>query len=117
MLTHEQRKLFNAACGDLAKQLKWHGFTLTKDDYRHMLAGTVLGWRTLPAWDNGDGMHGVIMLGGSSLNLHKSECTDCITMAFLLGDDPSTQGMDCKPVKWGPIVKGARGIRDSEEQM
>jgi hypothetical protein len=36
-------------------------------------------------------------------------------MAFLLGDDPRTQGMDCKPVKWSPLIKAARGIRDSDD--
>ena len=47
-MSDAQRRLLNAACGDLT-QLRWHGFRLTKDDYRHLLSGTVLGWRTMPA--------------------------------------------------------------------
>jgi hypothetical protein len=105
-----QRRLFNSACGDLSEQLRWHGYWLTKDDWRHLFSGTVLGFRTLPAWDNGDGRQGVIMLGGSSLNLTKSEATDAITMAFMLGDDPSVQHIDSPAVRWCDVICLARGI-------
>jgi len=115
--TNAQRRLLNATCNDLARQLRWHGCYLRKDGWRHLISGTVLGFQSLPAWDFGDGRQGIIMLGGSSLDLTKSQCTDAITLLFILGDDPSTQGMDCKPVKWSPLIKAARGIRDSEEQM
>lgn len=108
MLTDAQRRLLNAACGDLAKQIRWHGFAMSKDDYRHLFAGTVLGWRTLPAYDMGDGRTGVIMLGGSSLDLRKEECTQAIEMAFALGDDPSSQGLSFPPVKWCEKVELAR---------
>lgn len=114
MMSVEQQRLLNAACGDLAGQIRWHGFRLSKDDFRHLLSGTVLGWRTLPAWDQGDGRTGVIMLGGSSLNLHKAECVDAITMAFHLGDDPSSQGLNAKPVRWCAVIRAARGITDEE---
>lgn len=112
-MSDAQRRLLNAACGDLT-QLRWHGFRLTKDDYRHLLSGTVLGWRTMPAWDNGDGRQGVIMLGGSSLDLSQSQATDAITMAFVVGDDPSSQGIDAKPVRWCDKVLLARGFNPQE---
>jgi hypothetical protein len=111
-MSDAQRRLLNAACGDLAAQLRWHGFRLTKDDWRHLFSGTVLGWRTMPAWDNGDGRQGVVMLGGSSLDLSKSQATDAITMAFRLGDDPSDQGIDASPVRWCAVVCLARYITD-----
>jgi hypothetical protein len=113
MLSREQQKLLNAACGDLV-QIKWHGFRLTKDDYRHLFSGTVLGWRTLPAYDNGDGRTGVIMLGGSSLNLSKEECSQAITMAFHFGDDPQSQGIDSPPARWCDVVCLARGFTPAE---
>ena len=115
--TLEQRKLLNAACGDLAGQLVWHGNRLTKDDWRHVLCGTVLGWRLMPAVDIGDGRPGMIMLGGSSLNLRKEECTDAITMAFHIGDHPEEQGLKSPPVRWGHVVRGARGIADDEDEL
>lgn len=72
-MTDAQRRLLNAACGDLAAHLPWHGgVRLTKDDYRHMIAGTLLGWRTMPGIDRGEGQHGWIMLGGSSLDLSRA---------------------------------------------
>lgn len=114
MMTDAQRRLFNAACGDLGDQLCWHGFRLSKDDYRHLFSGTVLGWRTLPAYDSGDGRTGVIMLGGSSLDLTRSQATDAITMAFHLGDDPASQNIQATPVRWCDVVMLARGIREWE---
>lgn len=110
--TQEQRNLLNAACGDLSAQIAWHGFKLSKDDWRHMLAGTILGWRMMPAIDRGQGAPGWIMLGGSSLDLNKEQCTDAITQAFLIGDDPETQGLKCAPVRWCKSVCGARWITD-----
>ena len=109
MVTEEQRRTLNAACGDLAKHVRWHGFKLDKDDFRHFLAGTVKGFRMVPGWDNGDGKRGFVMLGASSLTLTKSECMDAITMAFSLGDDPSSQGLDIEPIKWSRTVMIARG--------
>ena len=45
MMTPKQQRMLNAICGDLAAGLSWHGQRLTKDDWRHMVAGTMLGWR------------------------------------------------------------------------
>lgn len=114
MMSRDQQKLLNAACGDLADQIKWHGFKLSKDDWRHLLAGTMLGWRLMPGIDRGEGQAGLIMLGGSSLDLKKSECIDAITQAFLIGDDPGTQGLKSPPVRWGPAVCKARWITDEQ---
>jgi len=115
-LTEQQRKILNAACGDLAAQISWHGFRLTKDDWRHMLSGTMLGWRMMPGVDLGDGRPaGLIMLGGSSLNLSKAQCIDAITMAFAIGDAPESQGLDSKPVRWGQAVCKARWLAEETE--
>lgn len=114
MPKREQLNLLNAACGDLSKQISWHGFRLSLDDWRHMLSGTILGWRMMPAIDKGEGAAGLIMLGGSSLDLSKDQCTDAITQAFLIGDDPSTQGLKSKPVRWCRSVCGARWIVSEE---
>lgn len=111
-----QRRLLNAACGDLSRQLKWHGFKLSHEGWRHFFAGCVLGNQALPAWDFGDGRQGVIFIGRSSKELSKSNATDCITMAFMLGDDPSSQKIDAPPVDWCDVVKLARGIRAYEEE-
>jgi hypothetical protein len=116
-MTRKQQKLLNCACGDLAKQLPWHGFRLDKEGYRHFFAGTVLGEQPVPAWDYGDGRVGVIYIGRSSKDLNKEQASKAIDMAFLLGDDPKDQHMDSPPVKWCATIRAHRGIRDSEEQM
>ena len=114
MMSRDQQKLFNAACGDLAKPINWHGNRLSKDDWRHFISGTILGWRLMPAYDRGEGSPGFIMLGGSSLDLTKSQCTDAITMAFHIGDHPEEQRLTCKPVRWSQTIRLARGIGDDE---
>ena len=115
MLTEQQRKIFNAACGDLSAQINWHGFKLSKDDWRHLISGTKLGWRMMPGIDRGEGAPVFIMLGGSSLDLSKNQCSDAITQAFLLGDDPSTQGIKSAPVRWCESVCKARYLVKENE--
>ena len=92
-MTDAQRKMLNAICGDLADQVNWHGNKLSKDDWRHMLSGTMLGWRMMPAINRGEGAAGFIMLGGSSLDLSKSLAMDAITCGLEIGDNPSGQGV------------------------
>ena len=113
-MTDAQRRLLNSACGDLAQQINWHGNRLSKDDWRHFIAGTVLGWRMLPAYDRGEGAPGFVMLGGSSLNLTKDQCIEAITIAFHIGDDPQSQGINAKPVRWCQVICLARFIADEQ---
>jgi 2-keto-3-deoxy-galactonokinase len=110
LITEEQKRMLNAACGDLAAQVRWHGFRMAKDDWRHFLCGTVMGWRMMPGYDRGQGAPGFVMLGGSSLKLTKAQATEAIEMAFHIGDHPEEQGLTCKPVDWCLVIKLARGI-------
>jgi len=115
MLREPQRRFFNDICGDLADQLPWHGgIRLTKDDYRHMIAGTVLGWRTMPGISRDGEPRGWIMLGGSSLDLTKDQCADAITLALTLGDKPWDQGLDAERVRWGYSVLRGLGYSDDD---
>lgn len=109
-MTDKQRRMLNAVCGDLAAQLPWHGFRLSKDDYRHMLAGTILGWRTFPGIDRGEGAPGFIMLGGSSLDLSRREAADAITCGLHIGDHPESQRLPSKRVRWCDVVLLGLGI-------
>lgn len=112
-MSDAQRRLLNSACGDLAAQISWHGRRLSKDDWRHLLCGSILGWRMMPGIDMNDGRDpGFIMLGGSSLNLSKTQATEAITAAFSIGDAPETQGLKCEPVRWGPTICLARWITE-----
>lgn len=115
-MTDGQRRLLNAACGDL-EQIDWLGNRLSKNDWRHLISGTVLGWRVVPGIDMGDGPRGIVMLGGSSLDLTRTQATEAIVMAFHIGDVPSEQGLDCKPVRWSTVVRMARGISDSDDEL
>lgn len=103
-MTDKQRRMLNAVCGDLAAQLSWHGNRLSKDDWRHMVAGTILGWRMMPAIDRGEGAQGFIMLGGSSLKLSRSQAAEAITALLQIGDHPDEQGLSAKPVRWSDVV-------------
>lgn len=113
-MTTKQRKMLNAVCGDLAAQIPWHGFRLHKDDYRHMLAGTILGWRSFPGICRGEGAPGFIMLGGSSLSLSKTQARDAITVGLHIGDHPDEQGLKCKPVHWCDVIYLALGFNPED---
>lgn len=113
-MTVEQRKMLNCICGDLADQIRWHGNRLSKDDWRHMLSGTVLGWRMLPGINVGNGSPGFIYLGGSSKDLSKSQASDAITMAIQIGDHPDEQGLGCKPVRWCRTALIGMGFNPSD---
>ena len=115
MLTHQQQKILNAACGDLSAQVAWHGNRLSKDDWRHFIAGTVLGWRMLPGIPMGVGAPGFVMLGGSSMDLKKAQCIEAITLVFSIGDAPwDYEPTQKKRVMWCDAVCLARHITDSE---
>lgn len=103
-ITPEQRRMLNAICACLADQLKWHGVKLSKDDYRHLICAVILGWRMIPGVDTGNGHAGFVMLGGSSKDLTKSQASEAITMAVHIGDCPTEQGLDAKPIRWSDTV-------------
>lgn len=103
-ITEAQKRMLNAVSGDLARQIIWHGNRMDKDDWRHFLSGHALGWRMMPAFDNGQGAPGFIMLGGSSLKLSRTRAADAITMGLAIGDRPEEQGLKCKPVHWSDAV-------------
>lgn len=111
-MSRKQQKLLNAACQDLGDQLRWHGIVFDKDDYRHLLAAVVLGERMVPGIQTGYGNPGLIRMSRSSKELTKTQATECIRMAFDIGDNPGDQGILALPVRWCEVVTLARFITD-----
>jgi hypothetical protein len=109
-----QRRMLNAVCGDLANQIDWHGCKLDKDDWRHFLCGVATKARFIPGYNNGEGAPGFISLGKSSLKTTKSEMKDAITVGLNIGDAPSDQGLNCKPVRWCDAVLLGLGFNPNE---
>jgi hypothetical protein len=114
-MTRKQQKLLNAACGDLAEQLRWHGIRMGKDDYRHLLSAVVLGERLVPGVNTGNGNPGLIRMARSSRELSKSDATEAIRMAFDIGDNPGDQGLPARPVRWCEVIVKARWFTDEQE--
>ena len=112
-MTRQQQKLLNCACGDLT-QMRWHGQLFDKDDYRHLLAAVVLGERLVPGINTGYGNPGLIRMSRSSKELTKSQATDCIRMAFDIGDNPGDQGIKALAVRWCEVIVKARWFVDDE---
>ncbi len=113
-MSDNQRKMLNAVCADLSNQISWHGNRMGKDDWRHMVSGTMLGWRMMPAIDRGEGAAGFIMLGGSSLDLTRSQAADAITLLIQIGDDPASQGLKAVPVHWSDVVLLGMGFNPND---
>lgn len=113
-MTRKQQKLLNAACGDLADNLRWHGHRFDKDDYRLLLCAVVLGERLVPGVNQGLGAPGLVRMGRSSKDLTKTQATEAIRMAFDIGDNPRDQGIDRDGIRWGRAVVLARFIVPDE---
>jgi hypothetical protein len=113
-MTRQQQKLLNAACGDLADNLRWHGIVFSKDDFRHLISAVVLGERLVPGINTGMGPPGLVRMSRSSLEMNKTEATTAIRMAFDIGDNPGDQGLDAPPIRWGATVCLARYVTDDE---
>lgn len=113
-MTRKQQKMLNAACGDLANQLRWHGYRFDKDSYRHFLSAVVLGEIMVPGINTGMGNPGLIRMARSSKELTKSEATEAIQLAFDIGDNPQDQGLNVRPVRWCEVIVKARWIADDE---
>jgi len=114
----DQNDLLQPICRDLSRCLTWYGFKLSQDDWRHFLSGTVKGFRMLPGINRGKGAPGFVMLGGSSRDLLKAECTEAIELAFALGDAPwEYEPTQTKPVHWCDVVMIARGFNPSDFEV
>lgn len=114
--TTEQNKLLQPACRDLSRGLDWQSngelVRLSEDEWRWLVCADILGQRAVR------GIHGgVVMLGGSSRQLRKQECTDAITLIFSIGDAPWDYGLDQNRITWCDIVMAARGIRASDDEL
>lgn len=109
-MSRKQQNLLNAACADLAANMRWHGIVFSKDDFRGLLSACVLGERIVPGVNTGHGAPGLIRMARSSTELTKSQATEAIRMAFDIGDYPADQGLSCAAVRWGPVVCLARFV-------
>lgn len=104
-MTDAQRRLLNAICDDLAKGIKfWHGERFSKDDFRHLICGCVLGDRIVRGINTGERRAGLIRMARSSKELTKSEATEAIHMGLDVGERPEDQDLDCRPVRWCAVV-------------
>lgn len=114
VMTRKQQKMLNAICGDL-EQIIWHGgYRMDKDDWRHIIAGTVLGHRFVRGINTGYGDPGLITLARSSLDLSKSKAVDAINLALEVGDHPEDQGLTCPPVRWSDTVLRGLGFNPED---
>ena len=104
MHTPKQRRMLNAVCGDLAKQIDWHGCRMDKDDWRHFLCAVATKAKFVPGWRSGEGDAGFICLGKSSLKTTKSEMKIAINIGLDIGNEPGDQGLQSKPVLWCDAV-------------
>lgn len=114
LMTRKQQNLLNAACQDLSANIRWHGIVLSKDDWRHVISGTILGDRLIPGINRGEGNPGMIRLPRSSLELSRSKATEAIRTAFDIGDYPQDQGLDIPPIRWSATVCLARFVAQDE---
>jgi hypothetical protein len=79
--TLAQNDKLQSVCGDIARQVTWHGQKLSRDDWRHILVASYRkGQRAVPGIDGG-----FVVLGASSKDLSVTECSDVIEVAHAFG--------------------------------
>jgi len=82
-----QNDRLNAMCGDVAKQVVWHGQRLTRDDWRHMFVASFRkGQKVVPGIDGG-----FVVLGASSRQLTEAECSECLELIAAFGAEHNVQ--------------------------
>jgi len=82
-----QNDRLNAMCGDVAKQVVWHGQRLSRDDWRHMFVASFRkGQKVVPGIDGG-----FVVLGASSRQLTEAECSEVIELLFAFGAEHNVQ--------------------------
>lgn len=86
--TLQQNKMLQSICDALSKQLRWHGFALSKDEWRWLICAAVLRLKIVPGIPLGDGAPGVVSLGGSSRALSVAQGTEAIRLGLHIGDAP-----------------------------
>jgi len=82
-----QNDRLNAMCGDVAKQVVWHGQRLSRDDWRHMFVASFRkGQKVVPGIDGG-----FVVLGASSRQLTEAECSECLELIAAFGAEHNVQ--------------------------
>lgn len=82
-----QNDRLNAMCGDVARQVVWHGQRLSRDDWRHMFVASFRkGQKVVPGIDGG-----FVVLGASSRQLTEAECSEVIELLFAFGAEHNVQ--------------------------
>ena len=92
--TLEQNKFLWAMCADLSKQVKWHGQTLDKDDWKDLFTGSMRGQTPVPGIGGG-----VVFLGGGSSRLSVKQFSELIDMMQAFGAE--------EEVRWSKESKEA----------
>jgi len=97
--TLDQNSKMWAMLSDVARQVPWHGLTLSADDWK-LLFMDALGheMRLVPNLAG----NGFLNIGRSSSDLSKREMSDLIELLYMWGADPA------HPVKWSePLERAA----------
>jgi len=84
--SNEQNKKMWAMLNDLSKQVVWHGQTLTAEDWKHVLTGSLVGQRAVPGVDGG-----VVMLGKSTSKMTIEQMTELIEYMYWFGAEQDVE--------------------------
>lgn len=76
-----QKKRMNAMCGEVAKQVPWHGQMLEKDDWRHIFAAALFKLRIVPNLE-GDGF---VTLTPSTTKMTRDQMSNMIDLIAEFG--------------------------------
>jgi hypothetical protein len=76
----QNAKLWPMLC-DLSKQVDWHGFKLSTDEWKDFATATLNGQKAVPNMDGS----GFLMVGGRTSTLSKAAFADLIEIIYMIG--------------------------------
>ena len=85
-----QKRKMNAMCGDIAKQVPYHGMTLALDDWRHIIAASLFKLRIVPGLDN----DGFVTLVPTTTEMKSAQVNAMIERCFAIGEEVGVRWSD-----------------------
>ena len=84
---------------DIAKQVKWHGVLLKKENWKHIFSAAIMGQDSVPGLDGE-----LVVCGYSTSQMGKKKFSEMIELMYSFGAEHN--------VRWSDEAKAVRGLRD-----
>lgn len=86
----EQNRMLWACLDDVAKQVVWHGYKLSRNEWKDFFTATLKGCKIVPNMESS----GFIAVGGKTSDMNKREFCDLINLIYAFGAEHCVRWSD-----------------------